>query len=66
MDKLSALSTINKRFTLSLDSYDSATSFSVLTNAANQYLSLSWLSTLQATVNAMLSKQKMTTTRDKY
>ena len=56
MDKLSALSTINKRFTLSLDSYDSATSFSVLTNVANQYLSLSWLSTLQATVNAMLSK----------
>ena len=56
MDKLSALSTINKRFTLNLDSDDSATSFSVLTNAANQCLSLSWLSTLQATVNARLSK----------
>ena len=56
MDKLSALSTINKRFTLNLESYDSATSFSVLTNAANQCLSLPWLSTLQATVNAMLSK----------
>jgi len=38
MDKLSALSTINKRFTLNLDSYDSATSFSVL-NQCSQSMS---------------------------